>query len=102
VRAGEQAIDLAIAIHYGPVLMGNIGGGTMFQFTVVGDTVNVASRLESSTRELSTPLVVSDDVVQRAKKADTRSIEGLVPVAPIALRGRQRPVAAWMLAVNAA
>ena len=47
--------QVGIGVHAGPVLMGDIGGATQFQFTVIGDTVNVASRLESLTRQHDTP-----------------------------------------------
>jgi adenylate cyclase len=58
--AGEPPLAVGIGLHLGPVTTGDIGGAARFEFAVIGDTVNVASRLERLTRELGTPLVVSD------------------------------------------
>ena len=65
--ADEPRLRVGIGVHLGPVLMGDIGGATQFQFTVIGDTVNVASRLESLTRQQGTRLIVSDLVLEAAK-----------------------------------
>lgn len=62
--AGEPPIKLSIGLHFGSVVMGNIGSERMLEFAVVGDTVNVASRLESLTREFDTQLIISEDLVQ--------------------------------------
>ncbi len=99
-RAGGSA-DLAIGagIHYGPVVMGDIGGGARFEFAVVGDTVNVASRLERLTRELGTDLVVSDALVQRVRAEDGDAATLLAPfelAANRSLRGRSESIDLWL------
>jgi adenylate cyclase len=71
--SGERAIEVGIGIHYGPATMGDIGGGgeggagQRFEFAVIGDTINVASRLEHLTRELDVSLLVSDTLVTHLK-----------------------------------
>jgi adenylate cyclase len=91
VRAG-------IGLHHGPVLIGDIGGERQFQFTVVGDTVNAASRLEALTRNHESTLIASDEVVARAgTQGAGAALDGLEPLAPVTLRGRSSPMPLWRL-----
>ncbi len=58
--AGAPEIGCGIALHVGDVLYGNVGGANRLDFTVIGRAVNLASRIESLTRELARPVLVSD------------------------------------------
>ena len=58
--AGAPAIECGIALHVGDVLYGNVGGANRLDFTVIGRAVNLASRIESLTRDLGRPVLVSD------------------------------------------
>lgn len=59
--AGEPNIDCGIALHVGKVTYGNVGGRNRLDFTVIGPAVNLASRIESLTRELNRPVLVSEE-----------------------------------------
>lgn len=87
---------LGIGIAYGPMVTGELGFPLKRQFTAIGDTVNVAARLESATRETQADLLVSDSVV-RHLPADAfervRSHE-------LALKGKREPVLAHEITVR--
>jgi adenylate cyclase len=98
VASGNPPLGVAVGIHYGPVLMGDIGGERQFQFTVVGDTVNVASRLEALTREVGAAILVSDAVVDQVREADAAALlAGFEPLPTRQLRGREGLLRLWSL-----
>jgi len=98
VRQGP--VRVGIGIHYGPVIAGDIGNARRLEYSVVGDTVNIASRLEELTRSLDTNLVVSDSLVQTIDRdtADGRALlRGLHDGGVRTLRGRESGVHVWLL-----
>ena len=100
---GEPPIPISLGLHYGQVVLGDIGLNRL-EFAVVGTTVNVASRLESLTRELGCTLVASNDLVQRAQAEKNRSSSDfmdLVEQPTRTVRGIEQPVAIWTRANHA-
>jgi adenylate cyclase len=98
VRAasGEAALGLGIGVHWGEAAVGDLGDGRALEFTVIGDTVNVAARLEQLTRELGARIVLSEDCWRRLET------EGRLPASeraaftaaePRVIRGRAAPLA---------
>ncbi|MBI4801256.1 MAG: HAMP domain-containing protein [Elusimicrobia bacterium] len=62
VKEGRKPIAIGIAIHTGKAVAGNIGSLEKVQYTVIGDTVNLASRMESANKDYGTDLIVSRPV----------------------------------------
>jgi len=97
-EAGLKPVRVGVGVHAGPVVMGNIGDARRLEFAVIGDTVNVASRLERLTRTLETDLVLSAAAVdlvrqQRAPEAAEKLLEGIVAAPDQAIRGRDGTIA---------
>jgi len=63
----KQPLKIGIGIHFGPAIVGEMGFGDAQSLTAIGDTVNIASRLETATKELGAQLVVSDIVAKAAE-----------------------------------
>lgn len=62
LRHFDLAFRIGIGVHFGPVIVGEMGHPQKAQFTAIGDAVNIASRVESATKEIGAPLLVSEAV----------------------------------------
>lgn len=97
--AGFPAVKLSVGVHYGEVVVGDIGTERRLEFAVIGDTVNVAARLEESTRAIGCRMVMSNDLVEAALAATPDEAEGLLtgfqPHENLELRGREGTINVW-------
>ena len=108
VRAGERIVravrdrygselDIGIGINSGPVMVGTVGGGGRLEFTVIGDPVNVAARVEEATRDTGDAILLTES---------TRTLLGescrarLDPRGQIPLKGKSEPVPLYAFGVG--
>ena len=98
--AGEPCLAIGIGLNFGSAVLGDVGSEHSLSFTVIGDTVNTASRLQGLTRTLETPLVAADAVIRAiAESPEAHGAELLARLTDRGeqmVRGRSQAVRIWI------
>jgi adenylate cyclase len=84
---GRVQLDIGVGINSGDMIAGNIGSSAIMSYTVIGDNVNLGSRLESLNKEYRTRIIISEATRSRL----TRAFE-LRPLGGVVVKGKTRPV----------
>ena len=92
---GEPPLAIGVGLNYGPAVLGDVGTEHSLSFTVIGDTVNIASRLQGLTRELKTPLVVADAILKQIGGDLANLPLKLQDLGERELRGRSGAIRVW-------
>ena len=90
---GQAAVRIGVGVHSGAIVTGCLGGAARLEFTIIGDTVNTAARLEALTKERGVDILISDETARRAGAA----VAPLTPLGEVTLRGRTTPLAIYTL-----
>lgn len=95
--AGEPPIKASFGLHYGPAVLGDLGGENRLEFAVIGNTVNIASRVEALTRTLDIEVAITADLAEkvRSETGDDKAIAGFTVHEDCEIRGVEGKMAIW-------
>lgn len=91
-KEGKPSISVRIGLSTGEMVVGNMGGSRKFDYTVIGDSVNLGSRLEGANKEYGTNIMLSQKTYEHVKNAViARELDLLV------VKGKTEPIAVYEL-----
>jgi adenylate cyclase len=88
--AGKPTLDIGVGVNTGEMIAGNIGSEAIMSYTVIGDAVNLGSRLESLNKDYGTRILISQSTKDQLRTPVPTRLIG-----PVVVKGRTQPVVVY-------
>ena len=99
VQEGGTPLRMGVGINSGPAVLGDIGVNHSMSFAVIGHTVNVASRLQTLTRDVQTSILISDNTAHALRQTSTSGAVAILRVlsesSDVSIRGSNQAARVW-------
>lgn len=92
IKSGKESVDIGVGIYTGKAIVGNIGSEERFDYTAIGDTVNVASRLEGLNKEYGTHIIIGETT-----KNKLTSPANLKSLGKVSVKGRNEQISIYSI-----
>jgi len=93
MKEANLGIEIGIGINSGIACVGNCGSSSRFDYTAIGDAVNLAARLESSTKEVGEDIVIGHETIKEYE-GNSRRLD------PIYVKGKEKPIEIYTIDAN--
>jgi len=94
VKMANLDVEIGVGINTGYAVVGNMGSDTRFDYSAIGDAVNLAARLESSTKEVGEDIVIGYDTIKASNFSDQIILKELDS---IFVKGKEKPIKIYTL-----
>ena len=88
-QSGYEAIHIGIGLHHGPAVIGTVGSNDRMDSTILGDTVNLAARMEGLTKMYGCPLMITESTLKKLRNRKQYSVR---EVDTVMVKGKAEPV----------